>query len=279
MDIISPSLKKIAEKGALPHAVLLEGANSLQNALFASNAAVCTSDIRPCGDCFACRKAKNKSHPDIIFLEPEKENNPYSIKEIRRIRNEAYILPNEASKKVYIFTKADNISIQSQNALLKIIEEPPAHAMFIFCCSEKSRLLDTIISRVSCFSCGGLAVENNTDEKLIETAKNAFRIAAGESEYELIKFMHPFIKSKTDFSKLLSEFEKIARALYLIKSGALFSGVEYFDIASDFEQTITLNCALNITELVINAKKNLEKNANMQLTVSSFCLKLKSALT
>jgi DNA polymerase-3 subunit delta' len=107
---------------------------------------------RPCGVCKNCRKVESGIHPDVLFLEREKGakgvvRREIVVDQIRRISSEVRILPNEAERKVYVIRDADTMNASAQNAALKLLEEPPAHAAFLLLVSEPEALLPTIRSR------------------------------------------------------------------------------------------------------------------------------------
>ncbi len=133
------------DHGHFPHALLLEGAPGSGRRTLASiiaRAAVCRSDNRPCGVCPACRKAV---HPDITYWGGE--DGVLSVDAIRQLREDAFLLPNESDYRVMILAEANQMTPQAQNALLKILEEPPAHVLFLLTCENRTQLLETIRSR------------------------------------------------------------------------------------------------------------------------------------
>lgn len=108
---------------------------------------------KPCGVCNACKNVEKDIHPDVIYPERSGKLGNYSVKTAREIIADAYVKPNNSSGcKVYIFADCSHVQEQTQNALLKLIEEPPEYAYFIFTCGSKSEFLPTIISRCVCFS-------------------------------------------------------------------------------------------------------------------------------
>ncbi len=141
--------------GRIPHAILIEGEAGLGKhtlASFISKAAVCENDEKPCGECKACHMADTNSHPDISVIAPLDGKKNIAVSQIRELRADAFIKPHMAEHKVYIIDDADTMNEQSQNALLKILEEPPQGVIFILICKNKSALLDTVISRSISFS-------------------------------------------------------------------------------------------------------------------------------
>ncbi len=139
----------------IPHAIIIEGEAGLGKhtlAAFLAKAAVCESENRPCGMCDNCHLADVSSHPDIITISAEKGKKSIKVDAIRELRSNAYVKPHKAKKKVFIINGADTMQEESQNALLKVLEEPPSDILFILIAESKHRLLATIISRCVVFS-------------------------------------------------------------------------------------------------------------------------------
>ena len=110
-------------------------------------AAVCSgAGARPCGKCRDCRKAAEHVHPDIITVSrllddkgrPKRE---IGVDQIRDVIADAQVLPNEAARKVYIIDRAETMNPAAQNAALKLLEEPPAGAVFLLCTTNAIRFL------------------------------------------------------------------------------------------------------------------------------------------
>lgn len=143
-----------------PHALLIEGPDGSGRRTLArilARAAVCTGkNDRPCGCCTGCIKAESGNHPDILETGGDGAARSFHIETIRSIRDGAYIFPNEASRRVIILAGAQGMTEQAQNALLKILEEPPRHIFFILTCNNRFQLLDTIRSRTVCITLGGV---------------------------------------------------------------------------------------------------------------------------
>ena len=103
----------------------------------------------PCGECDCCIKIKAGTHPDCIYVSGTEKT---GVDDVRKIEDEAYLAPNEADSKVFILEDADEYNAQSQNALLKIIEEPPRGVRFVLTASSSGALLPTVRSRVCTLS-------------------------------------------------------------------------------------------------------------------------------
>lgn len=160
----------VAEK-RIPHAILLEGDKGTgRHTLmrFLSRAAVCDSENSPCGECRGCHLAEIGTHPDITVTAPEDGKKNITVAQIRALRTEAYVKPHMAVRRVFVIDKADTMNEQAQNALLKVLEEPPADIIFILIAESAAALLDTIISRCTVLS----LVPPETDEAVGYLRKN-----------------------------------------------------------------------------------------------------------
>ena len=146
-DPIARRIREAASRGTLSHALLFSGSGDLGAAAqYAAAAMECQSGQKPCGTCSACRKVFSGIHPDVITVRDEAHKN-LSVDTIRQIRSDAYIRPNEGSRKVYIFPDCTILTEQDQNVLLKIVEEGPPYAAFLFCAENSSVVLQTLHSR------------------------------------------------------------------------------------------------------------------------------------
>lgn len=103
----------------------------------------------PCFKCSSCKKVIEGVHPDVLYAEHFGKRGGFKKDYLREaIVSDAYIKPNDGEYRVFVFEDCENFSADAQNVMLKIIEEPPAHAKFIFTAPSKSIFLPTILSRV-----------------------------------------------------------------------------------------------------------------------------------
>lgn len=102
----------------------------------------------PCGVCDSCKLFDNKSNPDIVEIDAASNN---GVDEIRNIRDKAVLMPSVSKYKVYIIDEVHMLSISAFNALLKTLEEPPKHVIFILATTELDRVPETIVSRCQCY--------------------------------------------------------------------------------------------------------------------------------
>lgn len=144
--------------------------------------------VRPCCQCRNCRKVFQGVHPDVLFVEPDGSSKTPVIKveQIRQIAATAYILPSEASRKVYILRQSDSMNFNAQNAFLKLLEEPPQSAAFLLAVSNPGALLPTVRSR--CELLRENAAEAAESEEGLHQAEMYLKTAARGDRAELLRW-------------------------------------------------------------------------------------------
>ena len=147
-SMIVRRIRAFARNGALPHALILSGSGDrVSAARYAAAAMLCTAaDNKPCLACNQCRKAMENIHPDVLTVE-DQDHKELPVDDIRQFRHEVHIRPNEGTRKVAVFPRGEQLNERDQNVLLKIVEEGPSYAAFIFCVENSASLLPTVRSR------------------------------------------------------------------------------------------------------------------------------------
>lgn len=160
-------LRRSAASGRSSHAYLFLGGAGTGKRLIANTfakALQCEGEKRPCDSCKSCHAFNHGNHPDVIYFQPLKNGKTYTIEDVREQLLETVDLkPFQYEKKIYIIEKADTLNIQSQNALLKTLEEPPAHAVFLLLAERAEAFLPTILSRVVVMKIRPLSAETIAD--------------------------------------------------------------------------------------------------------------------
>ena len=144
---LTQRIRAAAARDALGHAIVLSGPGDLEAAArYLAAAMQCREGDRPCGTCPACRKVLRGIHPDVtVVRDPEHKNIAVDI--LRDMVADAYNLPNEGRRKIFIFPDCDVLDPKAQNVLLKVVEDGPSHAAFVFCARSSAVLLPTVRSR------------------------------------------------------------------------------------------------------------------------------------
>ena len=153
-------------RGRISHFYLISGpAGSGKRTLakLLSAAILCQGSGKPCLSCNACRKVMGNAHPDCITID-DPEHKTVAVKIVRDARADMYVMPNESNRKIYIFPQ--ELGIEGQNALLKILEEPPEYGVFILLSDNPEKLLPTVRSR--CTELSLLALPEATLRKALQ---------------------------------------------------------------------------------------------------------------
>ena len=146
---ITETLKKQVETGRLSHAYLFigtRGTGKTTCAKILAKAVNCEHPVNgnPCNQCAACRGIDDGSILDVVELDAASNN---GVDNVRALRDEAVFSPASVRKRVYIVDEVHMLSNSAFNALLKILEEPPEHLMFILATTELHKVPATILSR------------------------------------------------------------------------------------------------------------------------------------
>lgn len=144
-------LRVAAAGGRISHAYLFTGGAGAGKRLLANTfakALQCEGQGgRPCCACASCAVFDSGNHPDVIYVRTEKKS--IGVDEIReQVLETVDLKPYRFACKIYIIEKADTMTVQAQNALLKTLEEPPAYARFLLLAERAEAFLPTILSRV-----------------------------------------------------------------------------------------------------------------------------------
>lgn len=149
---IIQTLKNAIAQNRIAHAYLFCGPRGTGKTsiakIFAKTLNCTNSQDAPCGVCENCKMAANGSHPDIIEIDAASNN---GVDEVRNLIDKVKYAPMQGKYKIYIIDEVHMMTSGAFNALLKTIEEPPAHVIFIFATTEPNKVLPTIISRCQRF--------------------------------------------------------------------------------------------------------------------------------
>ena len=211
-DRLKQNLAESLAKNHISHFYLISGPKGSGRHTLAgllSAAILCRGSRRPCGVCDSCRKLKNGNHPDVITVEdPEHKN--VAVKIVREIREDVFIRPNESDYKIYLFPQ--DLGVEGQNALLKILEEPPKYGIFLLLTDNPEKILPTVRSRCTELKMQALPVQTLTaylSARFPDAAREDIEAAAARSggwlgqALELLESGGAVPPQTTDFVKAL----------------------------------------------------------------------------
>ena len=269
------------------HGYILSGEDGLGKLTFAKTFAqmlLCESKgERPCGICHSCKQCEGGNHPDIVYVNHEK--NVIGVDDVReQINKDIIIKPYSSPYKIYIVDEAEKMSVQAQNALLKTIEEPPAYAIIILLSTKGEKLLPTIRSR-----CITLKLRPVVEEEMIRYLKEhgveeerisiviklargnigrALKMAQSESFYEMIDMIIKMLENvwKMDLFEIMSFIERLSKYKINIYDcfdfmRLWFRDVLLFKATSDMNLLIFKNNYKSINEIA--SKCSYEKLENI----------------
>ncbi|MBP1573930.1 MAG: hypothetical protein J6A55_09060 [Oscillospiraceae bacterium] len=245
--------------GRIPHSIVIFGEKGLGKKKLASYIAaklLCSEKEAPCGECRVCRMIANGGHPDFIVVKPSLKSGGYKLEEdLRKVVADSVVAPSESRYKVYLIADMDKTPSGSQNALLKLIEEPPEHTIVILTASSKEYFLKTVLSRVTalgmapvsrdecerylkentersgdeikaaCEAMGGNIgrciefFESKSLKKATVTAKDIAASIASKNEYEILRAFWSLEGDKELALTVLSLVGELLRDAVMIKMG------------------------------------------------------------
>ncbi|MBI2465397.1 DNA polymerase III subunit gamma/tau [Candidatus Shapirobacteria bacterium] len=162
-----------------------------------------SKSVESCNKCHQCTSITNGTNLDVLEIDGASNR---GIDEIRDLREKIRLSPIAASKKVYIIDEVHMLTTEAFNALLKMLEEPPSHAIFILCTTEPHKVPQTIVSR-----CFHITFRRASEEELVRSFK---RIATGEKLVIEDEALHVLTKlsdsSFRDGAKIIEEIALLA---------------------------------------------------------------------
>ena len=224
LEEISQGLLKIVQSGKIPHALLFSGPKGIGKTSAArvlAKAVNCLEpkDGEPCNHCQNCEEITSGIALDILEIDAASNR---GIDDIRNLREKIKLSPVKAKYKVYIIDEAHMLTTEAFNALLKTLEEPPSHAIFILCTTAPEKLPKTIISRCLSFNFRKAKVE-----EIIKALKRAAKGEKLEAEKGVLEAIANGVDgSFRDAHKILEQLSFAGRKISLEEAQKLLSQTE-----------------------------------------------------
>ena len=201
---VSKSLKSILSGNEVPQSFLFsgpKGAGKTSAARILARAVNCTNliDGEPCGKCDNCREISKGSSIDVIEIDAASNR---GIEDIRSLKDKAYLLPSKLAKKVFIIDEVHMLTKEAFNALLKLIEEPPVHTIFVLCTTDEEKIPETVLSRLI-----RVSFHKGSKEELKKSLKRVIEGEKAEVEAEALEMLVD--KSDGSFRNLQKTFNEI----------------------------------------------------------------------
>lgn len=240
-------LSKIVAKGDIPHAFLFEGPRGSGKTSAARimakviNCENLSKDNEPCNKCDQCISITKGTNIDVIELDAASHR---GIDDIRLIKDSVKLAPARANKKVYIIDEAHMLTTEASNALLKTLEEPPEHVVFILATTNPEKLIDTIKSRTV-----RVVFKKATTSEIVKSLENVLEKEGKKFDSAVLELVSKSVDgSFRDAKKLLEELlvkdavGDLSKAQEYILSKSEFDVEDLFDVlyAKDLKAGIAL---------------------------------------
>ncbi len=209
-DHVSRTIKNSIQAGRISHAYLFSGPRGVGKTTMARILAKAVNCVEgptpaPCGKCSNCIEIKNGSAFDVIEIDGASNR---GIEDIRELRENVNFAPVKGRYKVYIIDEVHMLTKEAFNALLKTLEEPPAHVIFIFATTEVHQIPDTIMSRCQKFFFKKIPIDAIVEHIKLIVAKEGYRI----SENALYPIARTASGSMRDAQSLLDQVISFSQA-------------------------------------------------------------------
>ncbi|MDO8452241.1 MAG: DNA polymerase III subunit gamma/tau [bacterium] len=270
IDIRDQLLKIVASRD-IPHAFLFagpRGAGKTSAARILAKAVNCEKpgkDGEPCNKCAQCEQINKGSSLDIVELDAASHR---GVEDIRSLRDAVSLAPASAKKKVYIIDEAHMLTTEASNALLKTLEEPPAHVLFVLATTAPEKLLDTIRSRAMT-----LVFRKAGEGEVVQSLK---KVVAGE-DLEIEKGVLEEIAKRVDGS--FREAHKILEQLSIGEKKLTLVGVQASITGGGNAEELTYKLVKKDTkgalQIVLKAS---EEGANMKVLSTEVVSRLREGL-
>ncbi len=307
------NLENICKSGRCGHLYIFEGERGIGKSTIAMHFAkslICDT-ASGCNECDSCKSFDRLAHPDVILVS-ETEKAEIGVDTARKLIKEVYLKPQLSKKRVFIIKNAEKLGRSAQNALLKIIEEPPEYAVFILLSENSAMLLNTILSRGVRITippldkeslreiigdnlgdkadfylsyCGGnpgKLIEIMSDEdfySMRECVLDGLKYLLTD-EYGIYKICDIFEKYKDKKSILFSITESFFRDILLLKmkNGKYIINLDKNELLNKYANKVPEAACLEVIGIIEKTNNNMGKYGNYSLMIQTMLIECWEAI-
>ena len=263
--------------GRSPHAVLIDGGSAEERNGLAGLTAkmiVCANqNMTPCGMCENCRKADENIHPDIITVTKPDDKKFFVKADVKKVVSDAYLTPNDSLKKVYILSEIQQMNEESQNLLLKILEEPPVYTAFVLTSQNANSVIGTVLSRVVRLRLGNSS-NIEYSEKAVNVVTELSAAVLSPYEYDKIQATAPLDGNKKLTAEVLELFISVLRDAIALKSGGKALCEDFRAQSTELSEKLAVKKLLDMYDAVCVLYRSLDNNPNYTLLSAVLCARL-----
>ncbi len=271
---ILKTLDSFFADGRRPHALLIDGASAEEReslSFLAARMMVCENkDRTPCGECEHCRKAKENIHPDIITISKPDDKKHFVKDDVKKMVVDAFLTPNEADTKVFIIKEMQQMTEESQNLLLKILEEPPRYTAFILTSETSNAVIGTVLSRVIRLRLGKTSATEYS-EKAVAVTEKFIDAVLSPYEYNRIEATATLDGNKALTAEVLEALVSVLRDAIALKSGGKILSEAFSSKTKKLSDNMTLEKLFKMYDTVTGLLRSLENNPNYNLLSAVLC--------
>lgn len=270
--------KEALDRNHLSHSYLISGSEDIDLAKSIAQRILCRQEHTGCGSCSSCLKLASDNHPDLMVIVPDGA----SIKnaQVEDFQEFIYIRPFESAHKVVLFLEAHLMTERAQNRILKVLEEPPEYAVFLFLTKHMASMLETVLSR-----CQILYVEENKKVErpalFIEKAMELLSGIESRDAGRVLEFGAYFKQEKTQVSAFLTLLSGFLRDIMIFRETRNYQLIpaENLSILNYKEQLgkcsvgISRRKNIELIHLIDEIDQRIKGNMNFDLTVDKLLFK------
>lgn len=252
----------MAHSAKIAHAIIIEGTNSETGAELSSE--------------FAEALFGKPEHPDLTVISHEKPTN-ISVKEIRtQLVDDIIIRPYVSSFKLYIINDAQYLGVQSQNAILKTLEEPPEYGIILMTTKASESLLETIRSRSLILSLSAdkeTKIDAEALEKVADFAGELYRLDIADADGHIKKLQSMVKDDGYTYAQIFDIIRKIYRDAAVIKAGGNTTLIpQASDVVKKVASACDMKTILDISARTDTAEREINNSVNVETTLKKLIL-------